>query len=39
MNVLKVLYEQADYKDNRGMIFNINCMKFMSDIPMGGYLT
>lgn len=36
MNILKTLYKKANYKDNSGMIFNIDCIKFMSDIPMGG---
>ena len=34
--ILKQLYKTADYKDKSGMIFNTDCMKFMSGIPMGG---
>ena len=34
--MLKKLYAQSDYHDKSGMIFNTDCMKFMSDIPMGG---
>ena len=36
MNILKQLYEQSDYHDKHGMIFNTDCMKFMSDIEVGG---
>lgn len=36
MNILKQLYQTADYKDNNGMIFNTDCMQFMSAINMGG---
>lgn len=40
MNILKQLYKQSDYHDKHGMIFNTDCMKFMSDIEVGGgYLT
>ena len=34
--MLKKLYAQSDYHDKSGMIFNTDCIKFMSDIPMGG---
>lgn len=36
MNILKQLYKQSDYHDKHGMIFNTDCMKFMSDIEVGG---
>ena len=36
MNILKQLYKQSDYHDKHGMIFNTDCMKFMSDIGGGG---
>ena len=39
MNILKQLYKQSDYHDKHGMIFNTDCIKFMSDIEVGGYLT
>lgn len=38
MDVLKQLYSKADYKDTNGMVFNTDCMCFMSDIEVGGYL-
>lgn len=38
MNVLKQLYSISDYHDKFGMIFNTDCMKFMSNIKQGGYL-
>ena len=34
--ILKALYNQSDYHDKSGMIFNTDCMKFMSDIQTGG---
>ena len=36
MNILKQLYKQSDYHDKYGMIFNIDCMEFMSNIKVGG---
>ena len=36
MNILKQLYNKADYKDTNGMAFNTDCMHFMSNIQMGG---
>ena len=36
MNILKSLYQTADYKDKFGMVFNTNCIEFMSAINMGG---
>ena len=38
MNVLKQLYLTSDYHDKSGMIFNTDCMEFMSSIKWGGYL-
>lgn len=37
--ILKTLYNQSDYHDKFGMIFNTDCMEFMSNIKRGGYLT
>lgn len=36
MNVLKQLYATSDYHDKSGMIFNTDCMEFMSNIKQGG---
>ena len=36
MNVLKQLYLTSDYHDKSGMIFNTDCMEFMSNIKQGG---
>ena len=36
MSILRQLYKQSDYHDNIGMIFNTDCMKFMSNIKQGG---
>lgn len=38
MNVLKQLYLTSDYRDESGMIFNVDCMEIMSSIKQGGYL-
>lgn len=35
MNILRQLYKQSDYHDNAGMIFNTDCMEFMSNIKRG----
>lgn len=32
MNILKTFYKSANYKDKYGMIFNMDCMKFMKKI-------
>lgn len=36
MNILKQLYLTSDYHDKSGMIFNTDCMEFMSNIKQGG---
>lgn len=36
MSILRQLYKQSDYRDNAGMIFNTDCMEFMSNIKQGG---
>lgn len=36
MQILKQLYKKSNYHDKSGMIFNTDCMKFMSNIQMGG---
>ena len=36
MNVLKQLYLTSNYHDKSGMIFNTDCMEFMSNIKQGG---
>lgn len=36
MNVLKQLYSTSDYHDKSGMIFNTDCMGFMSNIKQDG---
>lgn len=36
MSILKQLYNQSDYHDKSGMIFNTDCIKFMSNIKQGG---
>lgn len=38
MNILRQLYLTSDYHDKFGMIFNTDCMEFMSNIKQGGYL-
>lgn len=35
MNVLKQLYLTSDYHDKFGIIFNTDCMEFMSNIKQG----
>ena len=35
-NILRQLYGQSDYHDKYGMIFNTDCIKFMTDIKQGG---
>ena len=35
MSILRQLYKQSDYHDNIGMIFNTDCMEFMSNIKQG----
>lgn len=32
MNILKTFYKSANYKDKYGMIFNMDCMKFMKKL-------
>jgi DNA modification methylase len=29
------MYKKSDYKDKSGMIFNMDCMNFMSQIKQG----
>ena len=36
MSILRQLYKQSDYRDNIGMIFNMDCMEFMSNIKQEG---
>ena len=36
MNILRQLSKQSDYHDNAGMIFNTDCMEFMSNIKQVG---
>ena len=36
MSILRQLYKQSDYHDNIGMIFNADCMEFMSNIKQEG---
>ena len=36
MSILRQLYKQSDYRDNIGMIFNTDCMAFMSNIKQEG---
>ena len=36
MSILRQLYKQSDYHDNTGMIFNADCMEFMSNIKQEG---
>ena len=34
--ILKDLYNKSNYHDKFGMIFNTDCMEFMSGIQTGG---
>ena len=36
MSELKQLYSMADYNDKSGMIFNTDCIEFMSNVVQGG---
>ena len=36
MSILRQLYKQSDYRDNIGMIFNMDCMEFMANIKQEG---
>jgi hypothetical protein len=35
-SILNTMYKKSDYKDKSGMIFNMDCMNFMSQIKQGG---